>query len=277
MSSAVLEVLHAAPLATVQDGGRPGFRRFGIPPAGAMDREAFHLANRLLGNREETSVLECLQGTRFRALKAVQLALTGYGHALAWRAEVGDIIEILPSLPGVWHMLALPGGIESFQWLGSASVCLRAGLGTPLRRGEQVSCLGDPLSGWPAGIGRRYPSESRNLTADPIRVRPGPQWSGFSHEARKAFVSQAWKVSQHCDRSGYRLEGMPLAVMPESLISEPIRIGAIQVPPNGQPIVCLYDGPTVGGYAKIAVVDADDLDRLVQNSPGTHVRFQMMT
>jgi biotin-dependent carboxylase-like uncharacterized protein len=275
----ILELLAPGALCTVQDAGRAGFRHLGIPPAGAMDAAAMRLANRLLDNRPDAPVLECLAGARFKVLEPVQVALTGFGHARAWRAAAGEVIEISPALPGVWHSLALPGGIDAPRWMGSASICLRAQIGAAAKRGNRFAALADPLSAWPRGmdtrIKARYPSEAEAVEPRPIRLWPGPQWAQFSTKARKALVNQDWRVSQDSDRSGYRLEGAALAVPEGSLASEPVRVGAIQVPPDGQPIVCLNDGPTVGGYAKIAVIDPDDVRRLVQTRPGGTLRFTL--
>lgn len=276
MSWGVLEAMEAVPPVTVQDAGRLGYRRMGIPPSGAMDRSSLHLANRLLGNPEDAPALECLHGARFRVLETVHLALVGYGHARAWCAGVGDEIELSSSLPGVWHMLALPGGVESRRWLNSASICFRAGLGEPLPRKQVISCLANPLSGWPKGIASRYPAKPHHPESACIEVWKGPQWTAFSGESRASFVRQAWTVSRHCGRSGYRLQGDWMEAPSQSLISEPVRVGTIQIPPDGQPIVCLYDGPTVGGYAKIAIVDPDSLDQLVQTPPGCRLNFKVL-
>ncbi len=277
-----LERLSSSALCTIQDNGRPGYRALGIPPAGAMDVMAMRLANHLLNNQSNAPVLECLAGARFRVLSPTQIALTGWKHACAWLAKPGEIVEITAALSGVWHYIALPGGIDAPHWLRSASVCRRAGIDAAPEKDGRITGLGDPLGAWQTGIVRRYPTTPPAVTTEnhttptaPIRVWPGPQWTQFPVRARKAFVTQAWQISPYSDRSGYRLEGESLAVPKEALLSEPIRIGAIQVPPNGQPIVCLNDGPTVGGYPKIAVIDPSDLIRLMQSRPGSTVRFTL--
>ena len=109
----VLEVNSPGLLTSIQDGGRPGWRRFGIPPGGAMDRGAWHTANRMLHNALDCPVLECLQGASLRVLEETAVATSGAWGALAWTARPGEIIEFPPSLAGVWHYLALPGGIEA--------------------------------------------------------------------------------------------------------------------------------------------------------------------
>lgn len=271
----VLEVISPGLLTTVQDGGRPGWRRFGVPPGGVMDRGAWHTANQLLHNTLDCPVLECLQGTRLRMRHETAVAVAGAWGALAWTAEAGEVIEFPASLEGVWHYLALPGGIAAERILGSASVCARAGIGAPLAKGDVVSCLGNPYAALPPGVKCRHPvSAEIDFDADdPLRVWPGPQWAQFEPAAQRSLFEQAWRLSTRSDRTGYRLEGTAILPPAGELVSEPVRVGSIQVPPNGQPVVTLHDGPTVGGYAKIAIIDPADLDRLIQTRPGRSVRF----
>lgn len=270
-----LEVLSPGLLTTVQDGGRPGWRRFGVPPSGAMDRGAWQAANRLLHNSLDAPVLECLQSTRLRATTEIALAAAGAWGALAWTAKPGELIEFPAKLAGVWHYLALPGGVVAEHCLDSASVCVRAQIGAPLAKGDTVRCHGNPSALLPANVKcrRPLPEDDLDYTLDALRVWPGPQWEQFDAAVQKAFFSQRWRLSASSDRTGYRLEGTPIAAPRGELVSEPVRVGSIQIPPNGQPLITLYDGPTVGGYAKIAMVDPADLDRLAQTRPGQTVRF----
>jgi len=234
------------------------------------------LANRLLDNPPGAPVLECLAGARFRVLTDTPVALAGFGHARGWLARAGELIELTPALPGVWHSLALPGGVRAPRWLGSASVCRRAAIGAALTKGSSVAGLSETRNDWPQGVAARYPAETSQRDAGPIRVWPGPQWRSFSPAARRQFLAVAWQVSTRSDRVGYRLAGSALTVPQVSLTSEPVRLGTIQIPPDGQPIVCLNDGPTVGGYAKIAVIDPTDRRRLVQTQPGETVTFMLI-
>lgn len=274
----VLEVRSPGLLTTVQDGGRPGWRRFGLPPGGAMDRGAWQLANRLLDNPPDAAVLECLQGVRLQVIEAVNLATAGAWGARAWTAQAAEIIEFPPSLAGVWHYLAVPGGVAAERFLGSASACPRAGIGSALGKGERIACRSAPLSALPTGVKCRHPDHAP-LSAHslaPLRLWPGPQWDDFDADARAALLAQPWRVSARSDRTGYRLEGQPIVPPAGNLISEPVRVGSVQVPPSGLPVVTLHDGPTVGGYAKIALVDPADLDRLVQTRPGQSLHFTRM-
>ena len=271
----VLEILTPGLQATLQDAGRPGWRRFGIPPGGAMDRHALRLANQLLDNPPDAPVLECLQGARLVALVRVDIALAGAWGGKAWTAQPGETLDIPGQLGGVWHSLALPGGICGDRFLGSVSVCARAGIGVGLAKGNHLACQAAPTGRLPDGIKCRHPAaRAAGYEPAPLRVWPGPQWAAFTQASQRALFDQPWRVSARSDRTGYRLEGRPLAVPPGPLTSEPVRVGSIQVPPDGQPVVTLHDGPTVGGYAKIGLIDADDLHRLVQTRPGQSVHFR---
>jgi len=273
----ILEILTPGLLATVQDGGRPGWRRFGIPPGGAMDRQAMHTANRLLDNPADAAVLECLQGTRLVALETVELAAAGAWGARAWRALAGETIEFPASLAGVWHYLAVPGGLAATHFLDSASVCARAGIGAALRQADRLACLSAPLGRLPTGVKARQPSEVPDYGDAPLGLWPGPQWDAFGETSRATLLGHPWRITASCDRTGYRLGGAPLSPPTGNLASEPVRVGSIQVPPDGQPVVTLYDGPTVGGYPKIGILDPADLDRLVQARAGQKVRFRLCT
>lgn len=273
--TAALEIISPGLLATIQDGGRPGWRRFGIPPGGVMDRGAWHTANRLLHNALDAPVLECLQGTSLRATREITVATSGAWGAIAWAAKPGEIIEFPPTLAGVWHYLALPGGIAADSFLNSTSVCVRAQIGMPLGKGSSLACHGNPSSNLPAGVKCRHPifDDDFVLPSDALRVWPGPQWDQFDRTAQDAFLGQPWKISARSDRTGYRLEGRAIKAPKEELVSEPVRIGSVQIPPNGQPLITLHDGPTVGGYAKIALIEPADLSRFVQTRPGRSIRF----
>lgn len=127
-----------------------------------------------------------------------------------------------------------------------------------------------------AGFGRRWleASERRDYGRPPVlSVWPGPQRDLFGTELQREFFARDWRVSPRSDRTGYRLEGERLAVTSVSMASEPVRVGSIQIPPEGLPILTMRDGPTVGGYPKLGWVDETSLDWLVQSRPGQEVRF----
>lgn len=284
MNSPFLKVISPGLGAAFQDQGRPGWRRFGVPSGGAMDRHAASFANRLLTNPPWAAVIECLLlGARFLVLRDCWLALTGADTQAShprWRAffaREGETIQLPGHSAGVWAYLAIEGGFAAPHWLDSASTLASAGLGVPLQKGELIY-RGETEARFelPAGVaGRLAPwSEQRSYNhPPPLRVWPAPQWDWFAPDERARFFEQSWTVAPQSNRIGYRLHGQPLTAPDRPMVSEPVRVGSIQIPPSGQPVVILRDGPTVGGYPKIGIVDPADLDWLVQTAPGRSFRF----
>ena len=285
MHQDVFELLSPGLGATLQDEGRPGWRRFGVPVGGAMDDHAARWANRLLDNSPKAPVVELLlQGARFQVLQAIWIAVTGadaQANVPAWRAvrvSAREVIQFPQSQSGLWTYLAVEGGFEAVRLLGSASVYQRGHLGHALACGDVLRrALGAPFQLPPGVAGRAAPwHEYRNYDAPPsVRVWPGPQWDSFSERDHELFFRTEWRVTSQSDRVGYRLAGPPLQPQPVQIISEPVRLGSVQVPENGQPIVTLRDGPTVGGYPKLGMVDAADVSWLAQCRPGQNVRFRL--
>lgn len=281
----VLRILSSGLGITIQDAGRPGFRSLGVPPGGAMDPSAARWANRLLDNPPEWPVLECcLQGQRIEVMETGWVAITGgrgmgSGQRAGWsavRVRAGDVMEFPPMQRGVWRYLAIPGGVAAPRFLGSASTLPRAGIGSPINVGRTI-CRSAAAAFSPpeATATRRVPwSEVPDAASDVILpVWPGPQWSWFPEGARELFFRAEWRVSSQCDRSGYRLLGPGIHPDLRDMTSEPVLQGTIQVPPGGMPIVTMPDGPTLGGYPKLGMIESEDLWRLAQCGPGHRVRF----
>lgn len=292
-----LLILEAA-FASLQDSGRPGWERFGLPPSGPMDWVALRSANLLTGSQPESCVLELALGPL--ALKPrcdTLLALTGAGFRLevdglrlpAWsgvRARGGQTVRVVPDERppgGMWAYLAVTGGIGAPLALGSRSTYLRAGLG-----GLQGRLLapGDLLPVGPAPVdwelaGGRIPSDQRPPYAPSVtaRVVLGPQADWFAPSALELFLSAEYRLSPLSDRMGSRLDGPPLErARSGDLLSEGMLTGAVQVPPDGKPIVMMPDRPATGGYPKIACVIQADLPLVAQLRPGEGaLRFQAVT
>ncbi|MEW6161212.1 MAG: biotin-dependent carboxyltransferase family protein, partial [Verrucomicrobiota bacterium] len=233
MSEAIFEVLDPGFGLTIQDGGRHGWRRFGVPPSGAMDDHAAAWANRLLDNPDDAPVLELpLQGVRLRVLNSAWIAVTGANacpNIPMWRAihvQREDIIHFPRNTSGVWIYLAVAGGFEAERWLGSASVYPRGLLGRACASGARLSRrtghgnfrLPDHVAGRIAAF-----AEQRHYDSPPaIRVWPGPQWDSFLPEERAKFFSQQWTVTARSDRVGYRLAGEAVHANPIEILSEPV-------------------------------------------------------
>lgn len=269
---------------TMQDWGRGGWRRFGVPPGGAMDAVSAAQANLLVGNSPEAAVLElCLQGQVLEVLEDAWFAAAGpdTGGTLASgeavRLRAGTRLAFPRTFSGTWAYLAVEGGFAARRILGSVSTHVGAGLGRDLRVGDVVprhAAIGERAWDQVARRSLAPPARRDFAATDAIRVWPGPQWELFDERACETLFRSSWKVSARSDRSGYRLEGPEILVPAGSMISEPVLVGSIQVPPGGQPIVTMPDGPTLGGYHKIGLVAPEDLPRLAQRLPGSAVRFQ---
>ena len=213
----------------------------------------------------------------------MDIALTGAavsGDDQRWqtrRLEAGEILRFEQPAHGVWSYLACAGGFDAPRWFGSVSTFPRGELGRPLARGDLLHASEFRIAASSSAIGARWlqPAEQRNYR-DPamLRVWKGPQWESFEASTRDNFFQARWEISAQSDRTGYRLIGPTLPPPPAGIPSEPVLPGSIQVPPNGQPILTMRDGPTVGGYPKLGLLDPQDLSRLAQCRPGQSVQFQ---
>jgi antagonist of KipI len=289
------EVLHPGILTTVQDLGRPGFARYGVAPSGVLDTFSLRVANLLVGNPEDTAALETtVMGLRLKALRDVVVAVTGADlkpvrgrEPLAmWRAHrirAGEVIAFPGPAGGMRSYIAVSGGIDVPPVLGSRSTNLPSGFGgvagRALRNGDILrrAVVEDEIRFAshvfePAWV-PVYPSRWR------LRVVWGPQDDQFTEEGRQAFVTGIFRVSPDSDRTGIRLKGPAVSHRPglsESIISEGVIAGAIQVPGDGQPIIILAE-TTTGGYRKIATVISADLPLLGRIMPGNEVAFSAVT
>ena len=315
--AALIEVLEGGLGTTVQDGGRPGHRRFGVALSGALDPLWLACANALAGNAPDAAALELrLTGPRLRvAAGRVRVALAGAVDVVVpgrltfspWQSltlEQGDELGIGAVRGGIAY-LAVAGGLDTPPLLGSRATHLRAGMGGIDGR---ALAAGDRL---PVGADVPHGPERRQAAflheTGPIRLLPGPQDDCFAPEALRALTEAEFIVSRDADRMGLRLQGPPLlhnarhdeeipasrraaprdAGAPTggseatrawgSFISDGVAPGAIQVPPDGQPILLLADCQTVGGYPKIATVIRADLPRLAHALPGERLRFAFVS
>jgi len=283
----MIEVLECALPASFQDLGRPGYRHLGVPLSGALDPEWLAIANALVGNLAQTVALEMrLLGPKLRATAPVTIALAGEFSAKIedaaglsrpaadWCSHVlatGDILSIGALRSGIGY-LAVAGGFDLPQVLGSRSTYARAGLGgidgRSLRIGDRVA-----TGAGGADVSLRLTDVPHPISG-PLRVMPGPQRDYFTDAAWQHFIGAEFVVSREADRMGLRLDGPRLEhARGADIVSDGVTPGAIQVPGDGRPIVLLADCQTVGGYPKIATVIAADLPRLGHALPGHKLRF----
>lgn len=276
----MIQVIKPGLLDMVMDFGRPGFRSQGVPAGGAADAWALIVANRLVGNPDDAAGLEMTQvGPALRFIRGGVAALTG--------ADMGAFLDNQAVLPnqslvispgselrlgrakhGLRTYLAVAGGIDVPLVLGGCSTFLPGGFGGyqgRALRGGDVLAVGD--------LNSRKRQSPAFLQDDKIRIRilPGPQIADF------AGAALTYRVSADSNRMGIRLLGDTMLYRGQELASQGVLPGAIQVPPNGQPIILGWDGPVTGGYPVIAGVISADLSSLAQLCPGDAVCFKFVT
>jgi biotin-dependent carboxylase-like uncharacterized protein len=282
-----LTVLDPGALTTVQDLGRAGLAHLGVPPGGAADRSSFRLANRLVGNEEGAAALETtLGGLVVRAERAVTAAVTGAAGPLTLdgtpvprdavlRVPRGGVLEVGLATAGLRSYLAVRGGLDVAPELGSRSTDTMSRLGPPVVRERDVLALDDAAVGWPCIEVAPVPQPP----AGPVRLDavPGPRSDRLAAGELGRLGEARWRVAAASDRVGLRLEGPALALAQDAeWPSEGTVRGALQVPPNGHPVLFLADHPVTGGYPVVAVVVSAHVDRAAQLRPGQPVRFRLV-
>jgi biotin-dependent carboxylase-like uncharacterized protein len=272
----MIEILAPGPLATIQDRGRPGYAHLGVGCSGAADREAFDRANRLVGNDPAAAAIEVtLGGLAIRLPSPATVALTGAecpgapGWNVAVTLPAGGHFALGVPRTGLRSYLAIRGGIAVPAVLGSRSTDTLGGLGpAALRAGDRVP-TGSAITGRVSGDVAAAPGRRPRL-----RVIVGPRADWFKRKALTALTNAVWTVRPESSRAGVRLAGPPLKrKVTTELPSEPTVPGALQVPPDGLPILLGPDAPVTGGYPVIAVVHSHDLGDAGQLRPGDEVRF----
>jgi biotin-dependent carboxylase-like uncharacterized protein len=252
-------------LTTVQDLGRPGLAHLGVPRAGAVDEPALRRANRLVGNLPGAAALEV---TAVGPVLRFEVDATVAVHDRARFVPAGAVLDVGPVPRGLRSYVAVRGGVDVPPVLGSRSTCTLSGLGPPplavghrLRVGRDV--LGEPRAVVPPA-----------LPAEPVlRLLPGPRADALTSGGGRALVRTPWRVSAAGDRTAVRLEGPALERVPQGeLPSEGLVAGAVQVPPDGRPVLFLAPPPT-GGYPVVAVVRDEDRWLAAQCPPGAVLRF----
>lgn len=282
-----LEILNGGTFTTIQDLGRKGYQQFGMPTAGALDITSLRLANRLVHNDEGQACLEItFIGLRLLALRDIVIAITGGnlipkvdGSPLPMWQTVSIRRNSEISFPGVRDgirsYLAVAGGIEVPQVMGSKSTYIRGGIGgvegRPLRTGDRLRTgqrIGHPRCRVKEEIIPHYGREWKT------RVIMGPQEDYFAKRGIEAFTASEYTITPQSDRMGYRLQGPVIEHRKEAdIISDATCLGSIQVPGHGLPIILLADRQTTGGYPKIATAISVDVYDLGQAKPGDGIRF----
>jgi biotin-dependent carboxylase-like uncharacterized protein len=277
-----LTVLAPGPLSTIQDLGRPGYGHLGIGTSGAADRDSLALANRIVGNDRGAAGIEMTLGRlRVRADFDAVVALTGANCAFEIDGTPGSMntptdvrrgqqIRVSAPTVGLRTYLAISGGIDTVPVLGSRSTDTMSGIGPEKLAAGTVLPVGRSAGPIQQSI------ESPIPHGDPVLgVIAGPRDEWFTADAWQTLCGTTWMVTPEANRVGVRLAGAALERrLTMELPSEPMVTGAVQVPPNGQPIIFLADHPVTGGYPVIGVVTNVDLHLAGQLRPGRSVRFR---
>ena len=289
MNNNYFEVIRAGVNTTFQDKGRSNLYHIGIPFSGAMDNRNYLLANKLVFNKLDLSVIEfAYQGPLLKYNgEKINIAITGdvifklrkkdneiEGNCYeSFQIEDGDEINILSTNKSVYGYLAIGGEFDlKLQW-GSCSINTKANIGSndgkKLENEQKIKIL--EVS---ENINKKK-INYLNSKIENIRIMKGTNFDYFSEEGKKVFLEKEYTVSKLSDRMGMRLEGPKIEnIVNTNIKSEGLLKGVIQVPADGNPIIMLSDHGTIGGYPKIAVVASVDYDRLVQISPGSKIKFK---
>ena len=287
-----IEVLEGGLLTTVQDLGRVGYQRYGVPVAGAADAASLRAANFLVGNEPGAAALECTaMGPSLRFLRTTMVAICGAslgpvlerGDLGPWEvppnqsflARAGNVLRFIGRLAGYRAYLSAAGGLGVPKVLGSRATYLTSALGgfhgRALQRGDILNVY---LSGGQPKAGRRWQS-SQASGETLVRVVFGMQEDYFSKKAKEMLTSSEYTVAASSDRMGCRLDGPSLRhKKAQEIVTDGMVQGAIQVPADGKPIVMLADRATAGGYPKIGTVIGADITRFAQLMPGERLRFE---
>jgi biotin-dependent carboxylase-like uncharacterized protein len=282
-----IEIVEPGSFTTVQDLGRNGYQKYGIPPSGAIDPYSLQMANLLVGNERSEAGLEAtISGPTIEFAEETWFAIAGTGWAPRlngseiplWRSigtEKGDRLSFDEVDEGARAYIAIAGGIDVSTVLGSKSTNVRAEIGgfegRALRKGDVLN-TGDGNDVSSQEIPDRYQPE---LDFDDVRVILGPQDDHFSEGGINTLLDSTFTVQSDSDRMGIRFDGPSIEHSKGAdIISEGTAGGSIQVPENGKPIALLGDRQTTGGYAKIATVIDADLPTLAQMRPADEASFR---
>jgi biotin-dependent carboxylase-like uncharacterized protein len=288
----VFQVLKPGLFTTVQDLGRFGYLKYGVPISGAMDTFSLVAANLLVENNPNDACLEItLIGPELKALTKTHIAITG-GDASPkinsqnvpmWQTlqvQEGDIISFEKMKSGCRTYLSIKGGINTPLVLGSRSTYVRGGFGGINGRKLQTGDIIEGFATYPLKTEYSMPEElipqyTGNFT---VHVILGPQADMFTENGMETFFSNPYKVTSEADRMGYRLEGPVIEHKARAdIVSDALLPGAIQVPKNGKPILIMRDAQTTGGYPKIAVAITPDVPLLGQAKPNDTIEFSKTT
>ncbi len=283
----MIEIRQPGTRVTIQDAGRPGLRHLGIPKSGAADKLSFALANYMVGNPWNTPALECvLGGQHFKFHADMIVAIAGaemwaqvngqnVENFSSFKVREGDILTFSFARIGCRAYLALPGGVDGSEFMGSVSTYLQAGLGGLEGRALQArDKVGSPdVTTQPRTIPHGYKPLISNHVV--LRALEGPEFSELTLDSQRHLFVNPYRATKNTNRMGARLKGNLVKPKVErNMISSPLLPGTLQCPPDGQPILAMADGHCTGGYFRGLQVIRADLWQMGQIKPGTRISFR---
>ncbi|NOH01251.1 MAG: biotin-dependent carboxyltransferase family protein [Chloroflexi bacterium] len=312
----MLEIIDLTGIATLQDLGRRGWNKFGVPTSGPMDWFAYQAANSLLDNPPNSATIELGLGEiTLHVLRNTVISVTGAGYEVenyiwtfplwtSFYVRAGWTVRVKKTSGGNWAYIAIAGGFDSPIIMNSRSTYLHGGIGSALKAGDVLHSFA-PTTDLLKLAARSFPFVGQDLSCPhgvqdkscgtnpmpysqtpTLEVIPAPQADWFTPEGIRTFYESEYTLSPSFDRMGYRLNSLPspspakaiTKKVTKELISEGMTMGSIQIPADGQPIVMMADAPTTGGYPKVANVTRASLPLLAQCEAGvSRIRFRETT
>ena len=284
-----LSVVDGGIFTTIQDAGRHGFRKYGVPTSGAMDIKAFQLANTLVGNPQNLPALECtLKGGCYRFETSATVALTGADMQATLNGETvelekafsvnpQDILLLDYAKKGCRAYIGIRGLFDIEKIMDSYSTYVVGGFGgfdgRTLKAGDELNWLNLNVE-----ANARSPLNRKKLDYPNkvnVQVSTAPEWNWLDDDSKSFFLNEVFSISSQSNRMGIRLAGKSLHIPQKHMLSSAVIPGIIQLPSSGHPIVLMNDGQTIGGYPRIAKVLDKDLWKLAQLKPRDEVTFEL--
>ena len=281
----MFKVLSPGILTTVQDLGRQGYTHLGITPSGAMDEYAYRWSLKLLSDKDGNALEILLNGLKLQATAPTTIAVCGADLDFCingtsqpiWQThkiQTGDILTFQKRISGMRAYLAVKGGFNVEKFEGSYSTTLKEHKGTQLKVGDTLPFNPTTTYEVKRVSLKHIPNYPTHLT---LRIVLGYQHKNFSKEEKEKFFSSTYTLTSEMSRMGYKLQGEAIKTSKKGIISEGISFGAVQIPPDGQPIILLKEKQTIGGYPKMGSVLPSDCFMLAQIAIGSNVRFEVIS
>jgi len=283
----MIKILSPGLYCTIQDMGRVGYRKQGVPVSGAMDQFSAELANRLVGNKPNTPLLEAtLNGPTLQFLQTTQIAITGAHFTPSidgikipmnsrYIVSEGGILKFYQVLYGARVYIAVAGGIMTEYVLGSASAYQGITEGAPLVKGDALATtpsIENSTEGSFSGVkvARSY------FEAEEIEVFAGPEFTKLSAEIRDTLTTTHFTITSESNRMAYTLEASK-DLSANEILTAPVQPGTVQLTPSGKIVVLMRDAQTTGGYARVLQLTSESVNRLAQKRARSFIRFRLIS